>query len=329
MKNKSLVLGKLLDFHIGHEALIRFAQSKAKSTIVLLCKSDLDRRPVAQREDWIKKTFGNTIELVIVDQEKEGLEQKEESDRGVSEQWAKWVDEKFPEVDLLVGSEDYVRYMADYGDFDFELFDIDREEFPCSSTSVNAGAYEFRSEAAKFDLSKPVVFLGPESTGKTTAVHLLGGDLGVDMVFEAARKLVSPDGTFTWQDLDRFALQQRLDIDLAIRDSKSEIVLIDSSAFTTAAYSVQQFGDISDTVSALIALETAQRYNYLIFAPDVPIIDDGTRHSTDHERQVFYAQTIDWMERLGLPYRVVNGKDYAARIEFAKNIILTGDYENA
>lgn len=326
---KALVLGKMLQFHAGHEALINFARSKADEVLVLLCKSDADNRPVEQRERWLSETFGNTIDLVPFDYAAEGLDGGEESDRGISEAWARWVDENHPEVDIIVGSEDYVRYMADYGDFDFELFDVDREQFPCSSTSVNAGAFEFRSTASKFDLVKPVVFIGPESTGKTVAARLIGEELGLNVVGEAARKLMNPNGTFTLADLDMFALQQRLDIDESIKFADSDKIIIDSSAITTALYSMQQFGGISDTVGALVQLEALNRYNYIIFAPDVALVDDGTRHSTDEDRLDHYSTLLSWMDDFNLPYRVVAGHDYDARVESAKKIVLSGEYENA
>ncbi|CAM0023427.1 nicotinamide-nucleotide adenylyltransferase [Vibrio phage D148] len=331
MHKVALVLGKFLDFHVGHEHLIRFAQTKAEKVIVLLCKGENDRRPVGQRYVWIRETFGNTIDLVEFDYAAEaGLDGGEESDRGISEAWAKYVDEKYPEVDIIVGSEDYVRYMADYGDFEFELFDIDREQFPCSSTSVNAGAFDFRSEASKFDLVKPVVFLGPESTGKTTAARLIGEELGLNVVFEAARKLMRPDGTFSIHDLDQFALQQQFDINESIKYADSDKIIVDSSAFTTIVYSNMQFDTLSTSVAALLGVEIEKRYNYIIFAPDVDWIDDGTRYMSDlADRMDFYTTLIDIMDMYNLPYRVVAGHNYDERVELAKQIILSGEYENA
>lgn len=315
MKEVALVLGKFLDFHQGHEALIRFAQSKAEKVLVLLCCTKEDRRDPFDRYNWIHDTFGNSIEIVeFWYQEEAGLDGGEESDRGISEAWANWVDDKHPEVDLIVGSEDYVRYMADYGDFDFELFDIDRQEYPCSSTSVNAGAFGFRTVAAKADLVKRVGFIGPESSGKTTSACRAGSHFDYDVVYESARKLMKPDGTFTYQDLDMFALQQQFDILETVHGAEAPVVLIDSTAITTASYSWVTFNAVSPIVKS--AMENEAIDLYLVFSPEVDFIQDGTRHMDGQlEREKFFQGTLNVMETYGLPHVVITGTDHEDRLK--------------
>lgn len=313
MKNKAMVIGKFMDFHIGHEALIKYAKTRAKEVIVLLCVNPLDRRHPEQRDRWIHYTFGNTIELVNFNYSAEaGLDGSETSDRVISKAWAEWVDCVYPEVDLLVGSEDYVTYMAEYGDFECDIFDMDRKNFPCSSTEVNAGAFEYRSAASKFELVRRVAFVGPESTGKSTAIRHFSEKLGYDFVNEAAKKMLGDDGMYSFYDLNQFALIHASDVNEAISECTSETLLIDSSVLDTTYYSLNMY---DRSTSILEALTLAEHMDlYVVFSPEVPIVDDGTRLMTDEERNLMFNWMVEHLRKLGREFVIIKGTDYEDRL---------------
>lgn len=161
--SKALVIGKFMNFHAGHEALIKHAQSVADDVLVLVCAADTDLTDALIRRDWIFKTFGSDISTDILYQADEGLPIEEGSDREISEVWAKWVDDNHPNIDVLVGSEEYVNYMAEYGSFRAEIFDMERNEFKCSSTSVREGDRDFGSLEYLLGTNKSITLLHTDS----------------------------------------------------------------------------------------------------------------------------------------------------------------------
>lgn len=321
MKKHALVLGKMLDLHKGHEALIRYAMTKADKVTVLLCTTPKDRISPDVREDWLYRTFGRELSIVQFAYIEAGLSGGEVSDRGISEQWAIWVDDNLPTVDLIVGSEDYVRYMADYGSFDYDMYDKDRLITPCSSTAVNAGAYEFRVHAAKQSLSKVVYLVGPESTGKTTAAHLLSNHFNSELVLEQARLHMSDDGSYSVFDLDIFILAQELAVRKTIRDAKTPLCIVDSSSITTYMYYNMNFFGINSMYSNMLNEEHGV---YLVFTPEVEWVDDGTRNMKSiSEREHFFNETVRLLKSRNKEYYVISGTDYSKRLLEAQHVIST------
>ena len=313
--NHSLVLGKFMDFHKGHEALIRHAQTLSHKVTVLLCVTDDDRNSALLRKTWIERTFGNTINLLVIRPEHENLPLKEESDREVSCAWAKWIDEKLPDVDLVVGSEDYVGYMADYGTFEYCIFDKGRVAHSCSSTSVNEGDWDSRSLESKAMLHNRVYLVGPESTGKTISAEYLRDTLGYNIVLEQARDIMRADGSFCATDLKRFALSQELALLDALDTQESKVIVSDSSALTTKVYSDMTFGWTDPLVNYILECESTFQSLYLLFTPEVEWIDDGTRHMESLSlRWEFFNHTKDWLVKHNKPFKVVQGNDYQERL---------------
>lgn len=319
MKEHAVVLGKMMNTHKGHQALISYAKTKAKKVTVLLCVTPLDRVRGTAREAWLYDTFGESITVKYFNYLDAGLDGGEESDDGISKCWAEWVDEHMPTVDLIVGSEDYVTYMANHGSFEADIYDMERTITPCSSTAVNEGAYEFYIHAAKESMAKKVYILGAESSGKTTAAHLLAGHYNAELVLEQARNHLTADGSYSVYDLDIFALAQELEVRKTVRDGKSPLTIIDSSAVTTWVYSLMQFGFVVDTAYDLAHKE---RGTYIVMSPEVEWVNDGTRSMSDIlDRQEFFDRTIGILQSMGKDYYIVKGTDYNTRLQGAKNVI--------
>lgn len=154
MYKHALVIGKFMNPHVGHGALIEHAIGMAYKVTVLVCATLDDRMNPLRRLEWLSETFRGRAEVSILWYEHEGLEGGEESDEGISKVWAEWVTDRLPTVDAMVGSEDYVTYMADSsgGQFVAEIFDMERVAHNCSSTGVDAGATEFYLPVCKRDL---------------------------------------------------------------------------------------------------------------------------------------------------------------------------------
>lgn len=163
-----------------------------------------------------------------------------------------------------------------------------------------------------------ICFHGAESTGKSVLARTLSDELGVPWVPEYGREYCETRGTaLTMADLLAIAEGQ----DSAMRAACAAhppLILLDTDPLMTAAWAEMLFGEVPDP---LLAYPKAERY--LLFAPDTPWVEDGTRFfGTTEERARFAAISEDMLLRAGVRYERVAG-DWAER-ERAVRAALTG-----
>ncbi len=153
-----------------------------------------------------------------------------------------------------------------------------------------------------------VCFHGAESTGKSVLAGKLAGELGYPLVPEYGRDYCETRGTdLTMADLLEIAAGQ----DAAMRRvcaGEPPLVLLDTDPLMTAAWAQMLFGQVPE---ALLAYPRAERY--LLFAPDVPWMADGTRFFGAAEARTRFAALAEKMlVRAGVEFTRVSG-DWAAR----------------
>lgn len=114
-----------------------------------------------------------------------------------------------------------------------------------------------------------VCFHGAESTGKSVLADKLSRELGATWVPEYGRTYCEERGTdLAMADLLAIAEGQ----DLAVEAARSGNPRLLTDQLMTAAWAEMLFGEVPH---ALMSYPKADLY--LLFAPDVPWIDDGTR----------------------------------------------------
>jgi NadR type nicotinamide-nucleotide adenylyltransferase len=148
-----------------------------------------------------------------------------------------------------------------------------------------------------------VCFHGAESTGKSTLARQLGTELGCPVVGEHGRdyaELNGPDFAMT----DLLAIARRQDeLQREAEEAQPPLLLLDTDPLMTAAWAEMLFGEVP---AELLAYPKAE--HYLLFAPDTPWIDDGTRcFGSPPERAQFAAIAEDVLARTGVPYRTIGG----------------------
>ena len=158
-----------------------------------------------------------------------------------------------------------------------------------------------------------VCFHGAESTGKSVLARALSARFGWPWVPEFGReyceaKIARTSSTdLTMDDLLAIAKGQ----DFAARkaaEARPPVLLLDTDPLMTAAWAQMLFGEVP---AALTAYPKADRY--LLFAPDVPWVADGSRFfGSTGERARFadIAETV--LVRAGVPFTRIAG-DWAAR----------------
>ncbi|MEM9929570.1 MAG: AAA family ATPase, partial [Bacteroidota bacterium] len=275
----ALVLGKFMPLHAGHQALITFALSQARHVIVLLCVEATEPIAGSARERWLRQTYPDHPRLTIrrIDYQDEDLPATSVSSRSVSALWTQRLKEWVPTADVIVGSEDYVRYVAEIWGIGFQLFEPERESVPISATMIRQNPYRHRhflAPAAKPDFVQRIVLHGTESTGKSTLTEHLANVYQTAFVPETAREIVAHTDTVIYEDLVLIADRQAEAIQAAIPRADG-VLFIDTDVYTTLAYSRYLFGrELPLSQTWLVA---AQNDLCLYTQADAPYVQDGTR----------------------------------------------------
>ena len=161
-----------------------------------------------------------------------------------------------------------------------------------------------------------ICFHGAESTGKSVLARRLSAERGWPWVPEYGRAYAEAHGIdFTMADLLAIAEGQ----DRAMRAAASAnppVLLLDTDPLMTAAWAEMLFGHAPDV---LFGYDKADLY--LLFSPDVPWVEDGTRFfGTPAQRARFAALAEAMLVRAGVPFARVSG-DWCEREEQVVRII--------
>lgn len=148
-----------------------------------------------------------------------------------------------------------------------------------------------------------VCFHGAESTGKSLLAKSLADEWGAPLVAEYGRTYAETiDTNFRLADLTAIAARQNRMMREACAGNPP-LVLLDTDPLMTAAWAEMLFGHAP---SVLLGYDKAELY--LLFEPDVPFVEDGTRFfGSDPERRRFAALAEDMLVRAGVPYVSIAG----------------------
>lgn len=148
-----------------------------------------------------------------------------------------------------------------------------------------------------------ICFHGAESTGKSVLAAKLSAELGLPLVPEYGREYAETRGTdFTMADLLAIAEGHEARV-RAVAESGAALGLLDTDPLMTAAWAEMLFGTVPE---ALLAYPKADLY--LLFEPDVPWVEDGTRlFGTAAGRARFAAVAEAMLERAGVRFTRIGG----------------------
>lgn len=162
-----------------------------------------------------------------------------------------------------------------------------------------------------------ICFHGAESTGKSVLADKLSREFGCPWVPEYGRTYCEERGTdLTMADLLAIAEGQ----DMATRAAQAShprLLINDTDHLMTAAWAEMLFGEVPP---ALLSYPKADLY--LLFAADVPWVDDGTRFFGKGPLRSRFAELAeDMLRRAGVPYHHIGGtweeREVATRAEIA------------
>lgn len=276
---KGFVFGKFLPFHKGHEGMIRFALKHCDALTVLVCASDKENIPVEKRTAWITESFHDEprVQVTAFSYRETDLPNSSVSSREISRLWSAAFKQLLPDRELVVTSEPYGEYVAEYMGIRHIAYDIPRLQYPVSASAVRKdlpGNWRFLPDSVKPDFTLKVVLLGTESTGKSTLTEKLAAHFGCTKVMEAGRDLIPDSNHFDTGDLERVAAEHARRINQAVR-GRHPLVIIDTDIHTTMSYCRFFFQQELAVDQPVYDSNKANLYLYL--DNDVDFVQDGSR----------------------------------------------------
>jgi len=308
-----LVLGKFMPLHKGHLGLIAFGLAHCDTLIVLVCARDEEPIPGPLRLQWMRQTYQNEAR-VRAEYTDEALPDAEHSCRRVSLHWARYLHERFPQVDVIFSSEPYGDYVAEAMQIQHQPYNMERSLIPISASLIRSTPFrhwDYLAPAARPYFVKRVCVFGPESTGKSTLTVQLAEHFNTTFVPETARALLG-ERHVVYEDIAAIIKAQAS----AVLEQSAEarcLLFCDTDLLTTRIYSEHYFGrmpPVPDWVEAVHVYDL-----YLFCDIDTPWIADPQRDLGDR-RTEFRDKFLEALVATNIPYTIICGS-WEERLECA------------
>lgn len=280
--HNALVIGKFQPLHKGHMALIEFAATQAEHTTVCILAHDRELIPLGQRKAWMDATYGyrSDISIYAMSYNSDELNESSESDIQSSHEWADYLrkcfGKAFDNLDVFIGSERYVQYMADYVGISYIIYDESRSNLSVSATDIKNDIiryWDYLSPAAKQTYARHICICGSESTGKSTVCKRLEEEYGfITMIPEIGRCLVGKSEICSAAKLKKIYELHRPLLEAVKADPPTPIILWDTDNITTLSYYRYLFPDAEPKFTGIPMAD-----DYFFFMSNIPFHDDGTR----------------------------------------------------
>jgi HTH-type transcriptional regulator, transcriptional repressor of NAD biosynthesis genes len=300
-----LVVGKFAPPHKGHQLLLETAFSQCEYVTVLVYSNpDFPNMPSKTRASWIRDLYPNAVVIVP-----ENVPHNDADDFAQREFVKKFLEHENIAVDVVFTSESYGAGFAAHLQIGHVLVDLERLEVPISGTRVRQDIHasrEMLDPRIYRHFVQKIVFMGAESTGKSTLTERLASKHQTNFVAEYGREVwMQKNGILELEDYVHIAEHHRKLEDAALLKS-NRFLFVDTNAITTMfwCYAYEGAGLPELTVLARAA-ET--RYDHVFVCnDDIPFVQDGWRDDAVWRSRQQSLILYDLNVR-GVPYTIVSG----------------------
>lgn len=336
MTKVGITVGKFMPLHKGHELMIVFGSKMMDKLWVVVSGNLTDSISVATRYNWVceyveQNGLRNVRVIYHIDQSPEPVNVDENGtvlDKEFQEYWVnefkRILPSDHPPITHFVSSDMYGKTMAELLGIKWLPVDPKREMVKISGTMIRKDPiahFGMISNAAKSHYVRKIAIVGPESSGKSTMIKQLAygetvneyGRIIGETVNEYGRIISEVKGNNLTKDdfLDIMNGQQAL-IDIAVKNAKMPIVLIDTEAYTTYLFSKIYLGEYMPEI-----LEFGHEQDidhYIVLSPNVDWVDDGTRVLGDQQkREQFFEELVEILQKQKKSFTVVDSSDFSDR----------------
>ena len=340
-----LIIGKFFPFTRGHQYLIDSAREQCDRVTVLVCSLKNESIPGEIRYEWIKEhyrvsVYGNDLIIKHVTDEVQQYPHND-NDENFWDIWTgiimremrtKHYDQAY---DVIFTSEDYGKQLSErtqfkYPDIKMDYVDVDkaRTTFPVSGTLVRENPFkqwDYLPDVVKPYFMKKIVFVGPESVGKSFSCSKMGEEFNTITVPEFGRSytdyLRSKNEAWTERHFTQIAKGQINSCRNMANDNmrlkkNDKMLIMDTDVMITEIWGEIYF---RKTLPEVVELESEYIQKgdlYILLKPDIPWVDDGTR-DFPQLRKWHYKRILDELVKRGLNYVVISG-DFQQRLDKIK-----------
>lgn len=324
--------GSFDPLHTGHVRCIKEAASMCEKLYIVLSYSrQRDYIPMEMRYRWLLQETKDIKGIKIILLEDTALSKEEYN---ADEYWESGKDFVLKQigdkVDVVFCGSDYLgsdRYEKLYN---CHVHYFERAQCNISSTEIRKNPllyWDYLPQHVKPYFVKKVVFVGGESTGKSTIVERLATIFHTNYLEEVGRDICAYAGTESSMIADDFyeiiLKHKAKEFDL-IKES-NRFLFVDTEAITTLWFSQFLLDDANDKrkIEKLAEAVVAINEFALVFfmEPTVPFVQDGTRNEEIAANRKLYSEQIkSLLLRYGIEFICLDG-NYEERFECACKII--------
>ena len=312
---RGLVVGKFAPLHQGHQFLLETALRECESVTVLVYSNpDFDAMPSQIRAAWLRALYPS-LEVFVPDDpppnDAPDLEQREFVKR--------WLLARELSVDAVFTSENYGAGFAAHLGVAHRLVDLERQRFAVSGTQIRADLHGLRQHLSPLVYAhfvQKIVFLGAESTGKSTLTERMALEYDTAFVPEFGREVWErKNGQLELSDYVEIAERHRALEDAALLTAK-RYLFVDTNAITTMFLGYAYEGDGLPALTQL-ARDAQTRYQHVFLCDvDFPFVQDGWRDDDFWRGRAQGLIRYDLTVR-GVPHTLVSG-DLETRVARVK-----------
>lgn len=312
---KALVIGKFMPLHKGHIGLINFACENAEMVLVCVLAHRKECIPLDRRVDWVKDSmYAGVVSACGLMYDADVLNSSSNSDIESSIAWAEYLKnqlEDFESIDVVVGSELYVKFIAEYLGIQYLIYDDKRLQINISATTIKNDViknWDYLAPSVKRTYAKHICICGSESTGKTTVCNTIERECEyVTVIPEIGRCIVGKSELCSIKQLcEIFEIHYKL-LEVVVNDPPTPFVLWDTDNLTTLSYVRFLFPDADDsTLTKQRPLLLADKYFF--FESNIKFVDDNTRLNEETAQALRNNHIITYQQAGVLLEQVTNDR---------------------
>ncbi len=316
---------------VGHLALVDFARHAAAEVTVVVCTQP-DEPYVLERVTAVREAMQRRHAVRVVHLHATMPQRPEES----PDFWPMWRELLrglgFADGNLVVASEPYGAPLAEAAGGEFVPFDVARDIIDSRATRVRENPLlAFDSIIPEFQpvLRRTITVFGAESVGKTTLSRDLAERLGAHWLPEWARPYLEalPDPRVDEDSMHAIHRGQRALQAFGAELRGRPFVVQDTDLVSTLGYWEHWTPSTvpPELESDAVALASDL---YLVLASTIPFVPDPLRYG-GHERETPDAYWTQLLERLSLPYAVIEHPEPETRLAEAVDLARAVFLDNA